>query len=106
MVMNLLFASSYTDLGGGETALVTLAQHLDPVRFRPHLLVPREGQLSARWREFGWPVHVATWRGATVYFIPALWAQLPFSVVNLPTNKSRCFWGGRGASGTSSARAV
>lgn len=79
MVTNLLFASSYTDLGGGETALVTLAQHLDPARFRPHLLVPREGQLSARWQEFGWPVHVAAWRGATVYFIPALWARLPVS---------------------------
>ena len=79
MVTNLLFASSYTDLGGGETALVTLAQHLDPARFRPHLLVPHEGQLSARWREFGWPVHVTPWRGATVYFVPALWARLPVS---------------------------
>ena len=79
MPRNLLFASSYTDLGGGETALVTLAQHLDPARFRPHLLVPREGQLSARWGEYGWPVHIIPWRGATVYFIPALWARLPVS---------------------------
>lgn len=78
-ILNLLFASSYTELGGGETALVTLAQHLDPARFRPHLLVPREGQLSERWRAFGWPVHVTPWRGATVYFIPALWARLPAS---------------------------
>ncbi|HLV35911.1 MAG TPA: glycosyltransferase family 4 protein [Spirillospora sp.] len=79
MVTNLLFASSYTELGGGETALVTLAQHLDPARFRPHLLIPREGQLSERWRDSGWPVHVTPWRGATVYFIPALWARLPAS---------------------------
>lgn len=79
MVTNLLFASSYTDLGGGETALVTLAQHLDPARYCPHLLVPREGQLSARWRELGWPAHVTPWRGATVYFIPAVWARLPES---------------------------
>jgi glycosyltransferase involved in cell wall biosynthesis len=78
-ICNLLFASSYTELGGGETALVTLAQHLDPARFLPHLLVPREGQLSARWREFGWPVHVAPWRGATVYFVPSVWARLPAS---------------------------
>ena len=76
---NLLFASSYTNLGGGETALLTLAQHLDPARFLPHLLVPREGQLSARWQEQGWPVHVTPWRGATVYFIPGLWARLPAS---------------------------
>jgi glycosyltransferase involved in cell wall biosynthesis len=78
-VINLLFASSYTGLGGGETALVTLAQHLDPARFRPHLLVPRAGQLSARWQEAGWPVHITPWRGATVYFVPALWARLPAS---------------------------
>ena len=75
--MNLLFVSSYSDLGGGETALLTLAQHLAPDRYFPHLLVPREGQLSQRWRELGWPVHVRPWRGATVYFIPALWARLP-----------------------------
>ncbi len=75
--MNLLFVSSYSDLGGGETALLNLAQHLDPARFTPHLLVPREGQLAQRWRELGWPVHVTPWRGASVYFVPALWAQLP-----------------------------
>lgn len=78
-LINLLFASSYTELGGGETSLVTLAQQLDPARFQPHLLVPREGQLSAAWREQGWHVHVTHWRGATVYFIPALWAQFPAS---------------------------
>jgi glycosyltransferase involved in cell wall biosynthesis len=71
--------SSYTDLGGGETATLTLAQHLDPARFRPHLLVPREGQLAAAWREQGWPVHLTPWRGATVYFIPAFWAQFPIT---------------------------
>jgi glycosyltransferase involved in cell wall biosynthesis len=76
-LINLLFASTYTDLGGGETSLVTLARQLDPARFRPHLLVPRQGQLSAAWREQGWPVHVTHWRGATVYFIPEIWAQFP-----------------------------
>lgn len=79
MTTNILFASSYTELGGGETALVTLAQHLDPARFRPHLLVPRAGQLSQRWHDLGWPVHITPWRGASVYFIPALWARLPAS---------------------------
>ena len=47
MPSNLLFVSSYSDLGGGETALLSLAAYLDPARFRPHLLVPREGQLAA-----------------------------------------------------------
>ncbi|MCB9451220.1 MAG: glycosyltransferase family 4 protein [Anaerolineaceae bacterium] len=75
----ILFASSYTDLGGGETALLTLAHALDPARFLPHLLVPREGQLPVGWREAGWPVHVLPYRGTTVHFIPALWAQLPIT---------------------------
>jgi glycosyltransferase involved in cell wall biosynthesis len=74
---NLLFLSSYTDLGGGETALLTLARQLDPQRYQPHLLVPREGQLSHAWRKQGWPVHVRPYRGASTWFIPALWAHLP-----------------------------
>ncbi|MBL8164553.1 MAG: glycosyltransferase family 4 protein [Anaerolineae bacterium] len=77
MTANILFVSSYSDLGGGETALVTLAAHLDPTRFCPHLLVRREGQLAEAWRARGWPVYVLPWRPATVYFIPAVWALLP-----------------------------
>ncbi len=73
---NLLFVSSYTGLGGGETATLTLARHL-PREITPHLLVPSEGDFSATWREQGWPVHVMPYRGASVYFVPALWAQLP-----------------------------
>src|SRR5688572_24458248 len=76
---NLLFISSYTELGGGESALLTLAQQLDPTRFCPHLLVPRAGQLSERWQAQGWPVHILKWRGATVYFVPTIWARLPIS---------------------------
>src|SRR5687768_7809108 len=79
MTINLLCVTHYTGLGGGETALVALAEHLDPARFCPHLLLPRDGQLAARWREFGWPVHITPWRGATVYFVPALWARLTIS---------------------------
>jgi glycosyltransferase involved in cell wall biosynthesis len=77
--LNLLFVSSYADLGGGETALLALALHLDPARYCPHLLVSRDGQLSAAWRANGWPVHVMPWRGATVYFVPSMWARLPIS---------------------------
>lgn len=74
---NILFASWYTDLGGGETALLALAGALDPARCRLHLLVPREGRLAERWRANGWPVHSLAYRGASLYFIPALWARLP-----------------------------
>jgi glycosyltransferase involved in cell wall biosynthesis len=76
-VVNLLFVSSYADLGGGETALLSLAQALDPARFRPHLLTPRPGQLAERWQAGGWPVHITPWRAASVYFVPSVWACLP-----------------------------
>lgn len=77
MPLNLLFVTHYTGLGGGETATLELARQLDPARFRPHLLVPREGQLAERWRAQGWQVHLMPFRGASVYFVPALWARLP-----------------------------
>jgi glycosyltransferase involved in cell wall biosynthesis len=74
MAIPILFVSSYVGLGGGETALLALAQHLDPARYEPHLLLPYAGQLGERWHG---PVHITPWRGATVYFVPPLWAQFP-----------------------------
>ncbi len=73
----ILFTSWYTGLGGGETDLLTLAQSLDPARFTPHLLQPRDGQLAQAWRDQGWQVHVLHWRGATTYFVPTVWARFP-----------------------------
>lgn len=74
---NILFITHYRDLGGGETAQLSLVDHLDPAKWQPHLLVPGEGQFARAWRERGWPVHIQPWRGATTYFVPALWAHLP-----------------------------
>lgn len=75
--IHILFGSWYTGLGGGETALLTLAEHLDPAQFVPHLLLPAEGQLSERWRAHGWPVHSTGYRGASTWFIPAVWERFP-----------------------------
>ncbi len=77
MTTHLLFCSSYSDLGGGETWLLTLATQLDVAQYTPHLLVPREGQLAAAWRARGFPVHVLHYRGASVWFLPALYARFP-----------------------------
>jgi glycosyltransferase involved in cell wall biosynthesis len=73
----ILFASSYTGLGGGETSLVEMARHLDPARWTPHLLVPALDQLADRWHRQGWPVHAAYWRPAMPLFVPAVWARHP-----------------------------
>ncbi|MDX2162220.1 MAG: glycosyltransferase family 4 protein [bacterium] len=79
MPHQLLFITTYTGLGGGETSLLTLVEHLDPARFRPHLLVPRDGQLPERWRASGFPVHILPFRGASTYFIPAIWGRFPIT---------------------------
>ena len=50
--INLLFITTYVGLGGGETSLLTLVESLvkrEP-RYRPHLLLPHDGQLGERWR--------------------------------------------------------
>jgi glycosyltransferase involved in cell wall biosynthesis len=75
--VNVLFMTTYSDLGGGETALLAMVENLDLVRYLPHLLVPREGQLSQRWRANGWPVHFDHWRGASIYFVPSIWMRFP-----------------------------
>jgi len=77
MPITLLFMTTYTGLGGGETSLLTLVDHLDPARYTPHLLVPRDGQLPVQWRARGWQVHITPYRGASVYFVPWLWGMFP-----------------------------
>ncbi len=73
----ILYTSWYTGLGGGETDLLTLAHSLDKSRFEPHLLLPVEGKLAERWREAGWQTHIIPYRGASTYFVPAIWARFP-----------------------------
>ncbi len=73
----ILFTSSHTGLGGGETSLYEMVRGLDLARWTPHLLCPQEGAFPALWREQGWPVHLIPWRPATPVFLPALWARFP-----------------------------
>jgi glycosyltransferase involved in cell wall biosynthesis len=80
MPKQILFTSWYTGLGGGETDLLTIAQTLDPTDWTSHLLVPKDGSLAQAWRELGLPMHILSYRGASTFFIPAIWATFP--VVN------------------------
>lgn len=75
----ILFTSWYTGLGGGETDLLTLADGLHGDDYECHLLLPRDGQLGRRWRQAGRRTHFIGYRGASTYFVPALWAR--FGVV-------------------------
>ncbi|MEP7290370.1 MAG: glycosyltransferase family 4 protein [Chloroflexota bacterium] len=77
----LLFITTYVGLGGGETSLLTLVEALvnQQPHYQPHLLVPHDGQLAERWRGNGWQVHIVPFRGATTWFVPALWAHFPIT---------------------------
>lgn len=77
MPKQILFTSWYTGLGGGETDLLSLAQSLDRSQWRSHLMLPKEGSLAQQWRALGLPVHVLPYRGASTYFIPAIWGRFP-----------------------------
>lgn len=77
MPKNILFTSWYTGLGGGETDLLSLADFLNPNDWTPHLLLPAEGALAEKWRERGWTVHIIKYRGASTFFVPAIWAKFP-----------------------------
>lgn len=76
---NLLFVSAYTGLGGGESVQLNLMGALDPARFALYLLCPREGQLPKAARELGVTALTLPYRGATEWFIPAIWSHFPIT---------------------------
>lgn len=67
-----LFFSAYTGLGGGETSLIALWKALDPAAVRPLLVCPRDGRLPAAARALGIETRLVPYRGASVWFVPAL----------------------------------
>lgn len=75
--VRVLFLSSYTGLGGGETSLLALLGALDRSRIVPLLACPREGQITEAARRLGIDVRVLPWRGAPAWFVPALWTRAP-----------------------------
>lgn len=77
MALPLLFITTYAGMGGGETSLLTLTDHLDPARWTPHLLTPTGGQLPDHFHAHNWPVHQLPYRGASTWFVPAVYARFP-----------------------------
>jgi glycosyltransferase involved in cell wall biosynthesis len=75
--VRVLFLSSYTGLGGGETSLLSLFGALDRSRVEPLLACPREGQLTEAARRLDVQVRIVEWRGASVWFVPSLWTHAP-----------------------------
>lgn len=77
MTLPLLFITTYTGMGGGETSLLTLADHLAPDQWTPHLLTPRGGQLPEAFRARGWASHIIPFRGASTWFVPTVYTRFP-----------------------------
>jgi glycosyltransferase involved in cell wall biosynthesis len=73
----ILFLSAYSGLGGGETSLLNLMGALDRRRFAPSLVCPREGLLPTRARALDVATAIVPYRGASIWFLPRLWAVLP-----------------------------
>lgn len=57
--------------------LLGLLGGLDRTRHRPTLVCPRDGRLPESARALGIETRVIGYRGASVWFHPALWARLP-----------------------------
>lgn len=81
MTADILFLTSYTGIGGGETLQLNLMRSMEqgqePGRFRLHLLTPRLGPFPQAAASLGIATHVIPYRGTTTYFVPWLWARLP-----------------------------
>ncbi len=76
-MIDLLFITTYTGIGGGESLTLNLMSALDRARFRLHLLTPRAGKFPRAAAALGVRVHELPFRGTSTFFLPALWARFP-----------------------------
>jgi glycosyltransferase involved in cell wall biosynthesis len=73
----ILFASHYTGLGGGESVQLGLMRELIARGYQLHLVTPRPGTFVETAAKLGVEAHVIPFRGASTYFIPALYTHWP-----------------------------
>ena len=74
---NLLFISTYTGIGGGESLQLNLMRNLDRSRYTLHLLTPRSGAFPEAAAALGVTTHVIPYRGTSTFFVPRLWSRFP-----------------------------
>ncbi len=74
---HVLFVTTYTGIGGGESLQLNLMRALDRARYDLHLLTPRSGPFADAAAALGVKTHVIPYRGTSTFFVPALWARLP-----------------------------
>jgi glycosyltransferase involved in cell wall biosynthesis len=77
MASNLLFITTYTGIGGGESLQLNLMRTLDRSRYHLHLLTPRAGAFPEAASKVGVESHIIPYRGTSTFFVPWLWARFP-----------------------------
>ncbi|MCS6872225.1 MAG: glycosyltransferase family 4 protein [Anaerolineae bacterium] len=76
---NLLFITTYTGIGGGESLTLNLMNALDKARFCLHLLTPHTGKFPTAAAALGVQTHTMPFRGTSTIFLPLLWAHFPIA---------------------------
>jgi glycosyltransferase involved in cell wall biosynthesis len=76
-MINILFITIYTGIGGGESIQLNLMRAIDRERYRIHLLTPEPGAFTRAAEELGVSVHYVPFRGTIRFFIPSLWKRFP-----------------------------
>jgi glycosyltransferase involved in cell wall biosynthesis len=79
MPANLMFITTYTGIGGGESLQLNLMRGLDQRRYSLHLLTPRRGAFPEAAARLGVHTHTVPYRGTTVVFVPPIWARFPIA---------------------------
>jgi glycosyltransferase involved in cell wall biosynthesis len=74
---NVLFLTTYTGIGGGESLQLNLMRVLDKERYKLHLLTPRPGAFPDTAASLGVETHVIPFRGTTTFFVPEIWQHFP-----------------------------
>ncbi len=76
---NVLFVTTYSGMGGGETLTLNLMSAMDRSRYALHLITPAPGLFPQKAAEIGVKVHHVPYRGTSTFFVPRLWALLPIT---------------------------
>src|SRR5450432_672798 len=75
--INLLFASTYVGMGGGESIQLNLMRALNREHYHLRLLTSKPGAFPVAAAKADIPTHVIAYRGTHSFFVPSLWALTP-----------------------------
>src|ERR1044071_1839801 len=76
-MINILFISTYTGIGGGENLQLNLMRVLDHKRYSLHLLTPKSGAFTEAASSLGVTTHSVPFRGTSTFFVPSVWSHFP-----------------------------